>query len=176
MEFIINFQNSILYEFIRQCLALLFYILLAIYIFCKIYNIIFIKKINCKDEYKEKKKEILNKTKETIHRKIINKIAKFLLIFLILCVVIFAGILFVNIVILIFTFFGISLEFSNSPIIMFVKNFMNVSSIFLIYIPVIIFYLIPFLFYGLIYSLLIKGIYVNINIKKFLNEKAEYHK
>lgn len=106
-----------------------------------------------------------------IHGKIIKKIFKFLLFFLIGCIIIFAVMLFANIIILIFTGFGVALAFSNSPIITFVKGFMSVSSNFLLYIPVIIFCLIPLLFYGIMYSILIKGIYVNFNIKRFLKEK-----
>lgn len=68
MEFIINFQNSILYEIIRQSMAWIFYFLLVIYIFYKSYNMFFIRKLNCKDEYKEKKKQILNEIQENTRK------------------------------------------------------------------------------------------------------------
>ena len=60
VDFIIDFQNSIFYEFIRNFMACIFYILLAIYVFYKLYNIFLIKKSNCKDKYTEKKKQILS--------------------------------------------------------------------------------------------------------------------
>ena len=60
MNSIIDFEYSFLYEFIRQGFAIIFYILLAIYVFYKIYNTIIIRKVNCKKEYQKTKKEILN--------------------------------------------------------------------------------------------------------------------
>ena len=57
-------QNSILYEILRQGFAVMFYILLVAYILYKIYAMYICQKLNCKEEYKLKKKEILAEIKE----------------------------------------------------------------------------------------------------------------
>ena len=57
-------QNSIIYEILRQSLAVVFYILLVAYILYKIYAMYICQKLNCKEKYKLKKKEILAEIKE----------------------------------------------------------------------------------------------------------------
>ena len=59
---IINFQNSTLYYIARQVLGWIFYALLAIYVFYKIYNMYLIKNLNCKDEYIKKRKKLTHIT------------------------------------------------------------------------------------------------------------------
>ena len=58
-----NFQNSLLYEIIRGGLAYIFYFLLIFYVFTKVYNIFLVKKLNCKEKYKEKVQEFSGSTR-----------------------------------------------------------------------------------------------------------------
>lgn len=164
MEFTINFQNSL---FLRQFLAWIFYALLLICIFYKIHLTFLVKKYNCKHIYTENKKKISNKINEK-YKKSTKKFLLCFLVFIIICIGIMFFILSTNIIIFIFTGFGIGLSFSNSPIIFFIKNFMKSSLSFLPYILFIILYLLPIVFYVFIDSVLIKTIYVYSTIKKLI--------
>ena len=164
MEFTINFQNSL---FLRQFLAWIFYALLLIFIFSKIHLTFLVKKYNCKDIYTENKKKISNKINEK-YKKSAKKILLCFLVFIIICIGIMFFIFGTNIIIFIFTGFGIGLSISNSPIISFIKTFMKFSLNILPYILFSILYLLPIIFYAFIYSVLIKKIYVYSTIKKLI--------
>lgn len=168
MENLINFQNSMIYDVIRNIFAYIFYILLIIWIFYKIYTTYFIKKMNCKNEYLETKTELLKKLKEEKKGKVIGKI---LITILIICVCFFVITLILNIFILIFT--GVGIVINDNPILATLKKIVDFSVFVLEYIPIIIWIAIFILIYTAIYSFFIKGIYIN---KNFIKEKLKKSK
>ena len=165
MDFIVNFQNSLFYDFIRNAFACIFYVLLIFYVFTKIYNVFLAKKLNCKEKYKEKAQEFSVNT-----RKLLKNLAKFLLFFLIGCLLIGLIIFFINIVILIFTGFGTALSSTDNLFLNFAMNFMNISSQLLLCGPILLIFLFALGFYVISYILLIDGISKNIKIKACLKE------
>ena len=159
---IIEFQGSIFYKIAIQGLAYIFYVLLIIYLFYKISNLITIKKLNFKDEYKNVKKEFSNTFKQKF--KIGKILGITLLVGFILYIIGIFLFLFIDIIIFIFTGFGMALSQVNNPIIKLSNAILNISSSFFYSIPFIILIGIPLFFYGFCYYIFIKGIFVNIHI------------
>lgn len=90
----------------------------------------------------------------------------------IIFIIIGIGLLFVNIALMIFTGFGLALEFSNTLASNLTKGFMGLSGNILINIPTIIIAMFTILFYTVTYTFFIKDIYANRSAIKFFKENT----
>lgn len=105
----------------------------------------------------------LKKISGNIFKRILIISAVLFIIFIIIGI----GLLFVNIALMIFTGFGLTLEFSNTLASNLTKGFMGLSGNILINTPTIIIAMFTILFYTVTYTFFIKEIYANCKAIKF---------
>jgi|GEM_PF-5186964 len=147
-------------ELLNQLFAIIFYILFFSWSFLKIRNIILIKKLNCKEIYKNEKKDLKHK-----------KLSKILFIFVIIGTILFGIYLIIGLVsgvlalLMVFITLGGTayVDTGSNPsfynnLMSFVVNYFSLFKYTLYYI------------YLIVYALLTRAIYINVLIYKKLKK------
>lgn len=102
-----------------------------------------------------------------INGNIFKRILVISVVLFVIFIIIGIGLFFVNIALMIFTGFGLTLEFSNTFASNLTKGFMGLSGNILINTPIIIMSMFTILFYTVTYTFFIKDIYANYKAIKF---------
>ncbi len=147
-------------ELLNQLFAIIFYILFFSWSFLKIRNIILIKKLNCKEIYKNEKKDLKHK-----------KLSKILFIFVIIGTILFGIYLIIGLVsgvlalLMVFITLGGTAYVDTGSTPSFYNNLMSFVVNYFSLFKYTLYYI-----YLIVYALLTRAIYINVLIYKKLKK------
>lgn len=150
-------------ELLRNIFAIVFYTLFFVWIFFKINNIILVNKLNCKENYKETKKNAKDK-----------KLSKYLFRINLGIVITFSIYLGIGLIIGIFVLFMMFITLGGAAYVdtgadsTFYDNLIQFAGI---YFSLFIYSL--YVLYSIVYMFLVRAIYINFLVNKQLKNRGQ---
>ena len=150
-------------ELLRNIFAIIFYILFFVWIFFKINNIILVNKLNCRENYKETKKNAKG-----------EKLSKYLFRINLGIVITFAIYLGIGLMIGIFVLFMMFITLGGAAYVdtgadsTFYDNLIQFAGIYFS-----LFIYILYVLYTIVYMFLVRAIYINFLVNKQLKNKEQ---